>query len=44
LFLGGYYPRFFLPGWVWEWDKMYTQVWVRVRVVGMILGHGYGFG
>jgi hypothetical protein len=42
LFLGGYYPRVFLPARVWVWDKMYTQV--RVRVVGKVLGYGYGFG
>jgi hypothetical protein len=44
LFLGGYYPRVFLPGRVWVWDKIYTHVRVRVRVVGKILGHGCGFG
>jgi hypothetical protein len=38
IFLSGYYPRVFLPGRVWVWDNMYTQVrvwvrvWVRVRV------------
>jgi hypothetical protein len=35
---------FFLPGRVWVWDKMYTHVRVRVRVMGKILGHGCGFG
>jgi hypothetical protein len=29
---------------VWVWDKMYTHMRVRVRVVGKILGHGCGFG
>jgi hypothetical protein len=35
---------FFLPGRVWVWDKMYTHVQIRVRVVDKILGHGCGFG
>jgi hypothetical protein len=44
LFLGGYYPWVFLPGRVWVWDKMYTHVRVRVRMVGKILRHECGFG
>jgi hypothetical protein len=33
-----------LTGRVWVWDKIYTHVRVRVRIVDKILGHGCGFG
>jgi hypothetical protein len=36
-------PPGFLPGRVWVWDKMYTHVRVRMRVVDKILRHGCGF-
>jgi hypothetical protein len=29
---------------VWVWDKIYTHMGVRVRVVSKILEHGCGFG